>query len=286
MTAILAGVPVVLPTRVTGEAAAIKGRDVEYVVGSPAQVDAFCQGVAPLSPRIGTLWVGGSIMTPDAVRHWLGYFERVILSYGAREGGGGGSMTLTGIDEQTEIAYTLRPDTTAEIVAEDGTLCPPSVPGILRLRTPTMASGYVGDPEASAEVFRNGWFYPGDLALLTPDGRLRILGRVRDQLNLGGLKFNAADIDIAARSVSGVVDAMCFTTPTTTGLQQLSLCAVRDSHLDDAATAAAIRAVCKARVNPGIELSAVYFVRALPINDNGKPVREEGPRTASGRPAF
>src|SRR5690606_20044971 len=104
------------------------------------------------------------------------------------------------------------------------------------------------DPQASAEVFRDGWFYPGDTGMLTADGRLKILGRIKDQFNLGGIKVNAEEIDTAAGSVPGIREAMCFTTPAATGLLQLSICAVRDPNADPAAAAASIRAVCKANV--------------------------------------
>jgi acyl-coenzyme A synthetase/AMP-(fatty) acid ligase len=225
-------------------------------------------------------------MTPEAIRHWLRYFEQVTLTYGASEIGGGGTMTLTEIDDDAEIAYTIMPGTTAEIVGDDGRPCPHSVPGSVRLRTPTMAAGYIGDPEATAEMFRDGWFYPGDIGMLTPDGRLKILGRVKDLFNLGGVKINAADVDLAARSVRGIVDAMCFTTPTETGLQQLSICAVKDGDRDAVAAAVAIRAACRARVRRRLQISAIHFVEALPLNETGKPVRSEGPRTTAGLPVF
>jgi acyl-CoA synthetase (AMP-forming)/AMP-acid ligase II len=287
MKAMVSGIRVVRPTRVVGEAAALQRMGVHCVFGTPNYIDAFCRGLPPPS-RIRTLWVGGSVMTPQAVRHWLRFFEQVTLSYGAAEIGGGGRLTLKEVDDRTEIAYPLRPETVAEIVAEDGKVLPHSTSGILRLRSRTMAAGYLGEPEASAEVFRDGWFYPGDMGLLTPDGRLKILGRIKDQFNLGGMKLNAADVDEAARSVAGVREAMCFTVTSPTGLDQLRLCAVKEKDRDAAATAAAIRAACGTQVRRELEqaLSAIYFVDALPLNEAGKAVRGEGRGLVAGLPAF
>jgi len=45
---------------------------------------------------------------------------------------------------------------------------------------PMLASGYLGDPARTAEVFVDGWSTPPTLGHWDPDGRLRVLGRVDD----------------------------------------------------------------------------------------------------------
>jgi len=279
VAAALAGARVVLtdmrPDDV-GQIATLQRVGVEYVVGSPAQVDALCQGLLPLKRRVGTLRVGGAVMDRQAVRHWLGFFEEVILTYGSREGGGGGSITLRDIDDLTEIAYTPRPECEVEVVSEEGTPLPPSTPGILRLRSPGMVTGYIGAPSATAEVFRDGWFYPGDIAEMTADGRFKVIGRTKDQINLGGIKFNAAAVDEAARTAQGVRDAVCFTTPGSGGVAQLSIAAVVASPGEEKQVASAIRVACE-RVNKSIRVHAIYFVRLLPTNENGKHERTAMP---------
>src|SRR5690606_34084014 len=214
--------------------------------------------------RIPALWTAGSIMTREAVRHWLHFFEQVVLMYGSSEIGICAGLRLTEITDGAEIAYTLMPGVKAEILGEDGEVLPRGIPGILRLQTPAMSGSYVSEPKADAEVFRDGWFHPGDIGMLTEDGRLKILGRQKDQINLGGAKFNAVDIDMAAKTVPGIRDAMCFTMPSATGLQEFALCAVTDIDNDPLAFAAAIRAACRTHVQRGIEPSAIYFVDELP----------------------
>lgn len=49
--------------------------------------------------------------------------------------------------------------------------------GEIRLRAPGMASTYFDNPEESARRFRDGWFYPGDMGYLRPDGQLVVQGR-------------------------------------------------------------------------------------------------------------
>ncbi len=52
--------------------------------------------------------------------------------------------------------------------------------GELLIKSPTLFSGYLNDPEATAEVLREGWLYTGDIAEITPDGYVYITGRKKE----------------------------------------------------------------------------------------------------------
>ena len=56
-------------------------------------------------------------------------------------------------------------------IAEDGELL---------IGGPTVFSGYLNDPVATAEVLRDGWLYTGDIAYLDADGFLYITGRKKE----------------------------------------------------------------------------------------------------------
>lgn len=287
VSAILEEGRVVLPSfqpRDTDRVAMLQRLGVEYVLGSPLQVDAICKGKPP-ARRIRRLRVAGAAMDVPGIRHWLRFFEEVVLTYGSREGGGGGTLALRAVDETTEIAYTPRPNCEVQVVSEDGQPLPHSVPGIFRMRSPSMVTGYVGAGEASAEVFRDGWFYPGDIAMMTEDGRFKIIGRLKDQLNVGGVKFNAATIDEAARSVEGVADAVCFLAPGTGGAARLAIAVVPSAPGDERALAAAIREACR-KVIVSIDVHAIHFVPALPVPESGKHVRTTMASVTANSPAY
>lgn len=57
---------------------------------------------------------------------------------------------------------------------------------------PTLASGYRLRPDLTAERFRDGWFHTSDYGELSPDGRLRVLGRSDDVVLTGGVNVSAA----------------------------------------------------------------------------------------------
>ena len=83
-----------------------------------------------------------------------------------------------------------------QIVDENGRECPTDREGELRIRLSDIdCHGYLADEEASARAFRDGFFYPGDMAVRREDGRLRILGRVADVLVVKGEKLATAPIE-------------------------------------------------------------------------------------------
>jgi long-chain acyl-CoA synthetase len=52
--------------------------------------------------------------------------------------------------------------------------------GELLVGGPTLAMGYFNDPQATAEVFRDGWLYTGDIATIGKDGYVAITGRKKE----------------------------------------------------------------------------------------------------------
>jgi acyl-CoA synthetase (AMP-forming)/AMP-acid ligase II len=97
----------------------------------------------------------------------------------------------------------------AEIELVDGAGQPvaPVTEGEVRIRCAHAATRYEGDPEASARHFRDGWFYPGDRGVFSPQGLLVITGRVDELFNFGGVKIAPVLLEEVAMACPGVTDA-------------------------------------------------------------------------------
>ena len=147
-------------------------------------------------------------------------FDRIMVSYGATEC----SHILRSYVEEEDGILWLAPiaDRHVEIVDEDGRACAAGEEGVLRVALLDQdAHGYLDDPEISASVFREGWFYPGDLAVRREDGRIRILGRAGDVLNLRGTKIAAAPIEQQMRQLLDVENVCLFQGVDAGGLEEL-----------------------------------------------------------------
>ncbi len=67
--------------------------------------------------------------------------------------------------------------------------------GELAVRSGHLASGYFRNPEATAEAFRDGWFYTGELAEQDDEGFLYIVGRTKEMIRTGGEWVAPVEVD-------------------------------------------------------------------------------------------
>jgi fatty-acyl-CoA synthase len=84
----------------------------------------------------------------------------------------------------------------ARIVDENNNPVPPGQVGEMVLRGPSMCSGYLNDPAASAEVVDEyGWFHTGDLAMMDEQQYYTIVERKKDMFISGGENIYPTEIE-------------------------------------------------------------------------------------------
>lgn len=79
--------------------------------------------------------------------------------------------------------------------------------GEIMFRGNIVMRGYYRDAKANEEAFRGGWFHSGDLAVMDPDGYLRILDRSKDIIISGGENISSIEIEDTLYSHPGVQEA-------------------------------------------------------------------------------
>ena len=77
----------------------------------------------------------------------------------------------------------------------------------------TLMSGYLGEPELTAQVLRNDTVYMSDLGSIDEEGMLHIGGRQDDVINVGGYKVAPTEVEDAALLLTSVKDCICISTP-------------------------------------------------------------------------
>ncbi|MDH6182573.1 long-chain acyl-CoA synthetase [Microbacteriaceae bacterium SG_E_30_P1] len=251
----------------------IDKHQVRTLKGSPAQVVAIIDELERQGrtlPSVQSAMVAGTVMPPQAAERARRVFEGclVLTSYGSTEAGGA-TIRPYESDDPFDVGH-VQPGSTIEIVDEAGELVAPGEVGVIRHRSPGMAEGYLGNPEATAEVFRDGWFYPGDRGFFREDGGLTLAGRDSEVLNAGGVKFDPNLLDHAALDHPGVTDAASFTYTSGSGLAQVGLALVASDDVDPKAVVADLRATFGAAA-PAL----VARVDSIPRSRTGKPLRRE-----------
>jgi fatty-acyl-CoA synthase len=90
-----------------------------------------------------------------------------------------------------EAVAVLDPETLQPVPADGETV------GEVMFRGNVTMRGYLKNPQATAAAFRGGWFHTGDLAVMHPDGYLRIKDRSKDIIISGGENISSIEVEDA-----------------------------------------------------------------------------------------
>ena len=118
------------------------------------------------------------------------------------------------------------PGLEVRIVNEDG-----EVPwdgktmGELTIKGPWIASEYYKD-ERTADAFKDGWLYTGDIAIMTEDGYLKLMDRTADLIKSGGEWISSVDLENALMTHDAVFEAAVIAVPHEKWLERPLACVV------------------------------------------------------------
>jgi len=101
----------------------------------------------------------------------------------------------------------------AQIVDSSDRELPFGETGLCRFRCAGMTRKYINNPKMTARHFRNGWFYPGDVAKINDEGYLFLLGRADDIINNAGVKFYPIEVENVLLSHPAVREAAVIPWP-------------------------------------------------------------------------
>ncbi|MDA3804708.1 AMP-binding protein [Clavibacter sp. CT19] len=162
-----------------------------------AWIDEAAHTTADLS-SLRVVQVGGARLddvTARALEPALGATLQQV--YGMAEG----LICMTALDDPPELRWGTQgrptsPDDVLRIRAADGSLAADGEPGELETRGPCTLTRYHAAPAADATAFTpDGLYRTGDVVRLLPSGHVVVTGRAKDQVNRGGEKYAAAEIE-------------------------------------------------------------------------------------------
>jgi acyl-coenzyme A synthetase/AMP-(fatty) acid ligase len=166
---------------------------------------------------------------------------------------------------------TLYPGVEVRIVDATGQDQPPGQPGLVRVRTETMVHGYFDDAALTAASFIDGWFQTSDLGMMPEPGKLVLLGRADDMLNIGGVKIAPGPIEARLKSIDGIADAVVITVPGPNEVGSLLVAIEVDGDAPPAGLTAQINVVASDYV-PEFQ---IMLARRFPRTETGKIKRHE-----------
>ncbi len=84
--------------------------------------------------------------------------------------------------------------------------------GLLLLKGPNVMKGYLGNPEKTKEVIKDGWYVTGDIATIDKDGFIHITDRLSRFSKIGGEMVPHIKIEEEALNILGTQETLCAVT--------------------------------------------------------------------------
>lgn len=268
--------PAILAGRFSPEAFAAAARSMASSVGGvrvptytslvPTQVQRLLDAADHDPDVLGAvrsferILVGGQALPPAVRERAEGLGVRLARTYGSTETSGGcvyDGVALDGVALRVEG-------------------------GEVQVSGPTLADGYLGDPERTDAAFLRDpdgtrWYRTGDSGRID-DGVLSIHGRIDNVLVSGGVNISLDRVEQAVRGVRGLESAVVVAVPDEQWGEASVIVAARDADTDGVLERA--RDAVEARVGRPARPSRACFVDELPLLPSGKPDRAAARRLA------
>jgi long-chain acyl-CoA synthetase len=225
---------------------------------------------------IKVLTYGGAPMPPDLLAELRQTFPGVkcINGYGLTEA----SVISILNDEFCEVRPTSvgQPAlcSEVEIVEPSGKEVGANEVGELAVRGALVSKGYYKLPEETAQVYRDGWFYTGDMAYRDREGFLYLVGRTREMINRGGEKVYPVEVENILHLHPKVLDVAVFGLPDPV-LGELVGCAVILRPGVEELSLAEVREFGQKQLADYKIPQKIFFVKDLPRNPGGKVIKKK-----------
>ena len=198
--------------------------------------------------------VGGQALAPALADRAAAAGARIVRTYGSSETAGGcvyDGVPLVGVGVRIQN-------------------------GEVQLSGPTLADGYLGDPERTAAAFVRDdagtrWYRTGDLGE-TDGGRLRVTGRADNVIVSGGVNVSLDRVERVVRQIPGFAGAVVVAVPDERWGEASVVIAPGDASRHADATER-VRAAVEAALGKASRPRAVIAVDAVPMLRSGKPDR-------------
>lgn len=217
--------------------------------------------------------VSGGMATQEAVaRKWKAVTgQPIVEGYGLSETSPVVCANRLDIEEFTgTIGYPL-PSTDVSIRSSDGTALPSGERGELCVKGPQVMAGYWQRPDETAKVMTtDGWFRTGDIAVMLPDGQIKIVDRMKDMVLVSGFNVYPNEVEDVIVKHPGVMEAAVIGLPDEHSGEAVVAYVVRRNQ---ALTVEELREFCRENLTGYKVPRRIEFRETLPKTNVGKVLR-------------
>ncbi|WP_293389794.1 AMP-binding protein, partial [Nevskia sp.] len=196
-----------------------------------------------------------------------------IQFYGATETASGVTFLRPAdhrLDDEAALASCGSPLPLIEIKVMDaeGREVPDGTVGEFWIRSPSLSTGYFGQPELTAAAFKDGWYRSGDGGFRDSRGLLTIVDRVKDMIISGGENVYSTEVEQALQKLAGVQMCAAVGLPDPKWGERVVAAIVADPIAG--LTAETVIGHCRGLIAGYKVPKQVEFLAALPMTASGK----------------
>jgi acyl-coenzyme A synthetase/AMP-(fatty) acid ligase len=230
------------------------------------------KGNRPLLAGLTRLLSTGAILHPDERDAVMSQLNPNFINYYGSTEGGGTSVLLPkhSGDAAASVGEPIY-QTDIQIVDEDGNELQNGEAGHIRYCSPAVSSSFYNDPEASAEAFRDGWFYPGDIGRIDNEGLLYLVGRAKDVIIRSGVNIYPAEIEQVLLNHAAVEDAVAVAWPHPERGEDVAVFIVTSKNIEEGA----LLEHCRDSLSSYKIPSGIFYVDEMPKTALGKVVKAD-----------
>ncbi|HET8642531.1 MAG TPA: amino acid adenylation domain-containing protein [Pseudonocardiaceae bacterium] len=225
-------------------------------------------------PDLRALLVGGEPSTAKLVERWASRHV-FVNAYGPTETSISAALDACRPDGERPAIGRPLPNVRTYVLDDRLEPVAQGMPGELFVGGAGVAIGYLGRPDLTAERFLPDPFTAtpgarlyrtGDLARWLPDGRLDLLGRVDDQVQVRGVRVEPGEVTAALRELFSLRDAAVVPRPSPGGTELVAYL-VADGPRPAVAD---LRAALRAQLPEPFVPAAFVYLDELPLNASHK----------------
>ena len=138
---------------------------------------------------------------------------RIVRGYGMTELFRPISFEAADSAEVPDSIGRALPGVELRIVDDGGRAVCGGLPGELWIKSPARLSGYLNRPEETDAVLADGWFKTGDLATISDDGYVRIVGRKKELILRGGYSVAPGEVEAVLLTHPDIAEAAVIGLP-------------------------------------------------------------------------
>ncbi len=258
----------------------------------PPAINALCQaaeaGQFPRDHHIQWVKSGAAPLAPELARRFTALTKILVCQgYGMTEAS---PITHVGFLEpelyrpdsighplaETDCRVLSQSDIDPGETPDDLTEAPSGQPGELVMRGPQFMLGYWKEPNVTAAVLRDGWYWSGDIVTRDREGFYRVVDRRKEMIKYKGFPVAPAEVEAVLLEHPAVKECGVIGRPeAAAGEIPVAFVALRDGFVESHKLEEELCAFVADRLTHYKQPREVHFVDAVPKTASGKILRRE-----------